>query len=364
MLRPAAVAAFVLCAGTDGGRRIAATAASALLEAAPFALAAMVVGSIPWARRLLPWLSCGCAGDGPAFPAIAAAAWLFGPAVAALRLAAEAARSALRGTRPACAEPDAVLPVLGALLVPAVAAGVLAEILATGAAVPSPGIQGLAGLAAGLLASPCSLGAVVLAGALRHTLPAAAIPLALSAGMLRRTRLHAHGDDHDGGGYALAAAACLSAAARGGAALVRPELALLLWACAFAFGVLARRHRHRRAPRLRVAAAVMLLGTVVAASPPQYHATETTLANAFPGESVDFTGEVTRTRGAATLVRYAIVCCRADAAPIVLRLADAPRSLRGWMHARGTLVPFRGTLALRARSLESIAAPRDPFVYR
>ncbi len=109
----------------------------------------------------------------------------------------------------------------------------------------------------------------------------------------------------------------------------------------------------------------MFAGAVLGAPLPQYHATETTLTDAFSGERVDFTGELTRTGGAATLVRYAITCCRADASPIVVRLMEAPsRRLHGWMHARGALVERGGDLRLRADELLPVDAPADPFVYR
>jgi uncharacterized membrane protein YcgQ (UPF0703/DUF1980 family) len=98
---------------------------------------------------------------------------------------------------------------------------------------------------------------------------------------------------------------------------------------------------------------------------PEYHATETTLSDAFAGERVDFTGVLTRTGDAATLVRYAITCCRADAAPVVIRLLDAPpAAAHGWMHARGVLVAREDDLRLRADALTPIAPPADPFVYR
>jgi uncharacterized membrane protein YcgQ (UPF0703/DUF1980 family) len=115
----------------------------------------------------------------------------------------------------------------------------------------------------------------------------------------------------------------------------------------------------------RIAPIVMLAGAVLAAPPPDYHATETTLADAFAGERIDFTGLLTHTGSAATLVRYAITCCRADAAPIVVRLErNPPERLRGWMHAQGTLVNGKDGLQLRVERIREIPAPADPFVYR
>jgi len=134
--------------------------------------------------------------------------------------------------------------------------------------------------------------------------------------------------------------------------------------CAITCGVLAYRYRSEQNPRLRIAPAIMLAGAVLAAPPPEYHATETSLESAFFGERIDFTGVVTHTGGATTLVRYAITCCRADATPIVIRLERNVPALHGWMHARGVLVQTANGLRLRADSMNAIAPPADAFVYR
>ncbi len=134
---------------------------------------------------------------------------------------------------------------------------------------------------------------------------------------------------------------------RGGMALVNPKIAIALWPCAIVFAGLAYRYR------------MHACGALI------YRATETTLADAFPGDRMDFTGILTRSESATTLVRYAITCCRADAAPIAVRL-DSPSATvqRGWAHARGTLVQHSEGLRLRVDWIESTSAPTDPFVYR
>ena len=65
----------------------------------------------------------------------------------------------------------------------------------------------------------------------------------------------------------------------------------------------------------------MLAGVMVAAPPPAYTMTETTLTDLFPGERLDFTGRLARNGDSAALVRYAITCCRADATPVAV---DSP----------------------------------------
>lgn len=354
-----AAAALVLAAGTEPGRRAAAGTASALLEAAPFALLA----GLPALRRALPWLGCGCgAAASLSLPAAAVTAFAFGPAVGVARLAAGII--AVRFRNAACrAESPSLLEVCSSLLLPAALASVAGEWLGRGAPAMPPWLQVGAGAAAGLLAAPCALGAVVFAGSIRAALPEAAIAIALTAGLGRLAGSHRAGSG-DGIAAAAAALACFAAAARGGAGLVRPEIAVALWPVAAAFAVTAWRRRRECSGRLRFTGAAMLLGTVLSAPPPAYHATETTLGGAFPGERVTFSGVLTRTGTTVTLVRYAIVCCRADAAPVVLRLQSAPPSLQGWVRAAGVLVAQHGTLALKPLSLARIAPPSDPFVYR
>ena len=224
------------------------------------------------------------------------------------------------------------------------------------------------GAAAAFASAPCALGAVGFASAVRASAPQFAYAFLCVAGIvdarafMRKPHLHAR---HDALAYAIAAAACALVAAKHGGGLVHPRLALFLWPCACACAVLAYRYRAHACGALRIAPLVMLAGTMFAAPPPAYHATETTLADAFAGERIDFTGVLTHTANAATIVRYAITCCRADAAPIVIRLEQsAPPALHGWIHAHGILVDGTSGLMLRTSSLTPVAAPADPFVYR
>ncbi|MFN2449095.1 MAG: hypothetical protein ABR508_04775 [Candidatus Baltobacteraceae bacterium] len=356
------------------GSAFIATSAAALFESVPFILAAALVAQLPFARasRLVPYLGCGC-GAGPSavsLPAAAVTALLFGPAAAVVRLAAGiAVRRALNGARfcsgahaPPAAQLFALLPsaccaALGALFSP--------MLLGMHAGnVP----QFAAGLFAGFIGAPCALGAVTFAAALHGPYPFFAAGFLCVAGIADARALfsggsHAH-PEHDAFAYLLLAGACGIAGLRGGAQLVHPSLGVLLLAGACACAAYAIRHRTARCARLRAAPALMLCGALIAAPPPPYHATETSLAQAFAGERVDFTGMATQTGLATTLVRYAITCCRADAAPVVIRLQRARPQLRGWVRARGVLRMRDGSLALDAASLQAIAPPSDPFVYR
>lgn len=349
------------------------TAAATLLESAPFLIGAAVLTRLPLRvnARMVPYLGCGC-GAGPSarsLPAAAAACVVFGPLAAGARLAAAIAVEHICVPRASCAHSDdAILAQLSALL-PLAAIGAVLSLFAPalfGAHVNAAAAFAIAAVF-GFFAAPCGIGAVALAAAMRATLPAASAGLLCVAGILDlRTWLsHKHtqvGDDAVA--YAIAALAFGLVAAHHGAGLLNPLFAAALWPCAIIASILAYRYRNERAPKLRVAPAIMLAGAVLAAPPPVYHATETTLADAFAGERVDFTGAVTQTGNATTLVRFAITCCRADAAPIVIRLAKAQPHLHGWVHARGVLVSDNGDLRLRARQLQTIQPPADPFVYR
>jgi uncharacterized membrane protein YcgQ (UPF0703/DUF1980 family) len=78
-----------------------------------------------------------------------------------------------------------------------------------------------------------------------------------------------------------------------------------------------------------------------------------------------FTGVLTRDGPAAALVRYAITCCRADAAPVVVRLAHPPRFAPGtWLRANGTIETRAGEPRLDVAHVTAIAPPTDPFIYR
>lgn len=349
------------------------TSAATLFESAPFILAAaLLTRLLRWNARMEAYLGCGC-GVGPSARSLpaAAATWLiFGPLVAGARLAGAVLVQCARRKAAGCDHHEASLLSELQLLVPIAATGAAAALLLPALVEfrTSAPLEFAGGMLAAFVMAPCALGGVAFAATLRTMLPAAAAGFLCVAGIFDlRTWLRRRSsvDSHDALGYAIFALACAIVAAHRGGGLVHPKLALWLWLCA-SWGVRAAyRFRAHAAPRLRIAPAVMLLGATLAAPLPVYHATETTLADAFAGERVDFTGVLTRTPEATTLVRYAITCCRADAAPVVVRLSRAPsRSLRGWMHARGVLVAQGRELLLRADELQPVDPPSDPFVYR
>jgi hypothetical protein len=349
------------------------TSAATLIESVPFILAGAALQALPfrWNARLLPYLGCGC-GSGPSARSIpaAAATWLvFGPIVAALRVFAAILLDRMMRKSRECAHETSALAQL-TLIAPVAVLGAAISLFANAAfASPQAPVPSFAtGAVIAFALAPCGLGAVGFAAAMRGAMPAAAAGFLCVAGIvdlrtwLRSKHAAIH---HDALAYAIAGIACAIVACRSGGGLVHPKLAIALWPCAIACAVLAYRYRFEASAAARIAPILMLVGAVLAAPPPEYHATETTLADAFAGERIDFTGMLTRTGSAATLVRYAITCCRADAAPVVVRLEhNPPATLRGWLHARGALVAVGNELQLQTDTLRKIPAPADPFVYR
>ncbi len=353
-------------------REALATAASALFEATPFAAAGLVLTQLLRSRRAIAYLGCGCTAGPSALslPAAAATWLLFGAWVAAARFAAALlVERLLRRRRASEPEPAMLLAGLAAMLPAALLAGAAAVLF--GRLDPSrlaPPAALLAGAALGF-AAPCGLGAVAFAGVLRAGAPLAAAAYLSIAGIvdlraLRTACVHGR-SQHDACAYALLAAALGVVAWRRGDALVNPAFAPFLGCCAVAALGWAATHRSARSASLRPAPCLMLAGAIAGAPPPQYYATETTLENLFAGEHLTFTGTLTRENGRAALVRYAILCCRADAAPVVVRLERTlPFSQGTWLRAEGAIRRDGATFALAVRNVERIAPPADPFVYR
>jgi len=232
----------------------------------------------------------------------------------------------------------------------------------------SPLGNALLGLGLGFAAAPCGLGAVALAGALRVHAPVAATAFLCVAGIVDLRALRATpraAVEHDAFAYAMLASALAIVAWRGGDALVHPAFTAALAGCSIAALIAAAEHRRRRSASGRVAPALMLVGALVGAPPPQYHATETTLTDLFAGERLTFAGALARDENASALVRYAITCCRADAAPIAVRLAQSPLYPTGtWLRVEGRIEGAQSNLHLVSLRTERIAAPSDPFLYR
>lgn len=351
---------------------VVANAAALLLECAPFVLAGAVLSRVRFhnAPHAMAYFGCGC-GTGPSarsLPAFAATWLAFGPLVASVRFAAAIAvarvlqrRTCAHAASESLAQFAAIAPfaIAGAVLAPAVPA--------IAGAHSSPAAIAIAGAFAAFVTSPCAIGAAGTAAMLRAHAPAAAIGFLSVAGIADLRVWIQAGEDrtpHDCLAYALAAFACAAAAMRGGGSLVNPRFVPALWICAAAFAYFGFRYRTRARPSLRIAPAIMLAGCFLAAPAPAAVQTETTLAAAYPGQRIDFTGELVRTPRTASLVRYAITCCRADAAPVVLQLDSLPAMRSKWAHARGVIVRAGNSLRLHPEVLQAVPAPPDPFVYR
>jgi hypothetical protein len=375
MLYGGAALALAIASSPDAVRTAFATSASALVEAIPFVFAGVALACV--LRRggsIVAHLGCGC-GGGPSacsLPAAAATWLMFGPLVAAARYCAALLVARALRLRSGAAHHDErphPLAELGAVLPAALMAGAAAQLLGNlDAARLSPLARAAIGAVLGFGAAPCGLGAVALAGALRVHAPVTAAAFLCVAGIvdLRALRPRSHVQtNHDALAYALLAMTSALVAWRHGDALVHPALALPLWGCAAAALFYAARHRRRTCATARIAPGVMLAGALIGAPAPAYHATETTLTDLFPGESLSFAGALTCEHGVCALVRYAITCCRADAVPVVVRLSAAPRYPPGtWLRANGSIEAAHADLRLVAQRLERIAPPADPFVYR
>ncbi|HEX3671161.1 MAG TPA: hypothetical protein VHT92_05590 [Candidatus Cybelea sp.] len=369
-------AAFALAAlvSPESLRGALAASASALFEATPFVVAGALLSQLLRRRcTLFQHLGCGC-GDGPAalsLPAAAATWLLFGARVAIARYVAAflAARILRRrfSSAPGAHEIANPLRELDAVLPAALIAGIVMQFAFAAARLPRAGGV-LLGAGLGFFAAPCGLGAVALAGALRAHAPAAAAAFLCIAGVvdfraivrLRRAKL---GDDAFA--YAMLALALGIVALHGGHALVHPAFTLPLACCAVVALTCAFVRRRARCASVRIAPALMLAGSLLGAPPPQYRATETTLADLFAGERLDFTGALARDGTTGAIVRYAITCCRADAAPVAVRLTRVPRYPNGtWLRVEGRIAGSDGDFRLVTERVERVSAPSDPFLYR
>lgn len=351
---------------------VLASAAGIVLECLPYLCLSALLAPLlrSRARTLLAFAGCGC-GRGPgarSIPAALAGAWLFGPWIAFARVAVASFVAQLAANHDDHSHADS----LGSELVALAPSALLAALAATFApeihlaAQPLP-VQVVCGCLLGIVASPCALGGVALAASLHSHAPVAAYGVLATAGIvdLRRwlPRFHVDGDDVIA--YALTAGACALVAFEGGARLVNPKLAIALIACIPICAVAAWRARGLRSAAAVCMSSVLLIVIIIGAPAPSYHATETTLTDAFAGESIDFTGQYVHNDRNAAIERFAITCCRADAAPVSLVLAKPLRVGDGaWVRVSGTLAQTGDRLTLRVQKAQAIVPPRDPFIYR
>lgn len=371
----AALAVVTLCS-PSAIRGALATSASALVEATPFLLAGILLTSFfQRAHNAAAIFGCGC-GFGPSARSLPAAAvtWLaFGPLVAISRFIAAmlVAQAMRRRNAGRChADKPQLLGELDAMLPAVLVAGATAPMLAqfNPATLPFVG-NALAGAILGFVASPCGLGAIALATALRMRAPVAAAAFLCVAGIvdlraLRSARSHRR-VDHDALAYAMLAAALAFIAWKHGDALVHPAFSLALWIGAGTALLLAIAHARRQSAAARFAPALMLVGALIGAPAPAYHATQTSLSDLFAGERITFSGMLSCEPAACAIVRYAITCCRADATPIAIRLSHPLRSYAGsWLRIDGRMDDVGGDLRLVPDQIKPIVPPTDPFVYR
>lgn len=344
-------------------RSASACAASVVLESLPYLAAGIVLTRAigPRAQQLVAYLGCGCSG-GPAarsLPAALATGLIFGFPVALARVLAAAALARIRPAH-IHAHRDSLLAEIGTLVPAASIAGAIAAVVPaqTIASWPAP-LAFAAGAVLGIAASPCALGGVALAASL-HAHAFAAAGVLCTAGIvnvpLPRWTLR-----DDRGAYLLLALACALVAWQHGDALVHPRMTLPLACTASICLALATRARYASGAATMLALAIVAVA-VTGAPAPHYTANETTLADAFAGEHVSFSGIAVTRDGRTALVRYAITCCRADAAPVSV-LLDRTASNGQWFHGDGELRSCGAALCLHAGRLDPIAPPPDPFVY-
>jgi len=108
------------------------------------------------------------------------------------------------------------------------------------------------------------------------------------------------------------------------------------------------------------------LAALVAGSPAPQVSRATIPYDLFPGRPLEFTGAVVaRPKSATTtLVRFAILCCRADAEPLALELDRRIDARPGtWVTVRGVAIERDARAMLRVENAVRVAAPADPFLY-
>lgn len=369
---------------------VLATAAGSLFEATPFILAGTSLQSLlllRWPRHarlastILPLIGCGCDGGPSArsLPAAVATALVFGPIAAALRFLAAIASAALmsrilrkRSLGEHCVDRvqgASCLAQLAEVLPATLTAGVIVHVFGSLQIERAPAIvQWLAGGAFAFATAPCALGAVALAASLHLRAPAAALGMLCVSGIADARVFapqHRCRAAHDALSYATLALALGIVATRRGDALVHPHFTLPLMLSAFLCASIAVVRRRSQTSELRSAPILMLAGALLVAPPPIYSATETTLTDLFPGEHLTFIGTLVRGTGGDALVRFAITCCRADAAPVAIRLTRPLRAPTGsWQRVTGVVERFGTELRLEPVRAERISAPADPFIYR
>jgi hypothetical protein len=355
-------------------RGLLASGAAVLLESLPYlALSSLLV---PVAGKLgregIAFAGCGCTAGASArsIPAAIALSFVTGPLPALARVAAAVLTS--RIFHPAKRHDHTFKPLseLASLAPAALIAAALLQATQYVSLAHRPWIeQFLMGAILGFFAAPCALASVAIAATLHSVSPIASIAYLCIAG-IADARTFSHGGapaiENDAWAYLVLGAACILCACERGAALVHPKLSIALIPAAGWWLHQAWRCRKQRCASARWFPCVAFAALVIGAPAPVYTATETTLAGAFPGEHLDFTGMLVKKGNRTALVRYAITCCRADAQPVAIALTRGMNARsRGWIHASGVIVRGSGgELALDVQRADGISPPADPFTYR
>jgi hypothetical protein len=365
-----ASAIAIIAVAPQTAMALSAGAAGVVLEVLPYLVAAAIASVLigRHARPLAAYAGCGCT-SGPSarsIPAAVAAAALFGVPAALARFAAANLVSRFVHTH----DHGAPVDLFGELAALVPAALLSSAIMLALPSLPLRSLPGpalfIGGALLGIIASPCAFGGIALAASLHVSAPLAAVGALCTAGIVPNLwRRSPRGAMHDPWAYGALALACALTAARHGGTLVHPRMTIPLALCAIACTLFVwhfRRHCARSPRRLAFAT---LAAIVIGAPAPPYHVTETTLADGFPGERVDFTGVAVSQSGASVLMRYAITCCRADAAPVALALDRNLAAVNGrWLRAQGNLERNGAQLRLHVATLTPITPPGDPFIYR
>ena len=370
------VALVVACVAVapDVTRSALASAAAVLLETLPYAAASSALRPLlgRFAPHVLAYAGCGCSHGAGArsIPAAIACAAVFGPFVAVARwIAAIVVNTLRRNASHAHDRDDApIVSDLTTLAPAAVLAGVI-NVAASALSLShcSAPVQLIAGVTFGFIAAPCALGGVALASALHAQSPLASYAMLGVAGIVDlrvwwrpRTR-RAYGDRAT---YAMLALSCAIVAYQHGASLIHPRLTLVLWGCTVYVLYLAIRSQSVTAPVQRLVAASLVAAVLTGSPPPPEITTEAAIDALYPGERIDFTGEYQTSANGARVVRYGITCCRADARPVCIPLANQLAIHRGaWVNVRGTVRRRGDALVVAASSIRQVAPPIDPFVY-
>jgi hypothetical protein len=353
-----------------------AAAAGTVFEALPFVVGAAL---LPRLRllRFLPSLACGCGGVLPAalaLPALALTLISFGPVVVVARTAAALIVGFVRLRRPSAPQPEAAverdpLAELTTLALASGSASLVAELIRAHAVLA----HGLVGAAASLslgafvgLIAPCATTGIGAAIALRAADPWAAFGLLATSGIfsLRTPRIAAPQVRDARFAFALLGFACLMVWACGTRGFLNPRFALVLPSGALVASIAAIRQTATRSIA-SFAAPAMVLSALVLGSPPPLDSTATVPVDLYPGRSVAFTGRIARSDSSTTtLIRSAILCCRADAQQLSLTLdrrLDAKPGM--WVDVRGVALARNRRLVLRIDHIRVVTPPEDPYVY-